>query len=381
MTKSLGTIVGLTVMFVFIWGCQPEREHTVALQQDGESQKLHFESESQDAEQQELNRQQVGAEEVEPQPIQPQDTEPREAEHQETEPEVVKSEQIAPEQAKPEEKEPQAQEQPAEEDEFEGETELDVFSAMPAFYEACQDVFNTYVNEEGLVDYETLRRKRAGLINAVKLFNEVHPAREMAWNDNEKIAFWINAHNIFTLKLIIDNYPIQPRWYLINYPDNSIMQIVGGRTKKYFRVMGMQYTLKEIEREILMARFGDPRIFFALSYASMGGAFLRNELYCPDKLDRQLDEQVRKYLSSPQGFRIDKGRKEVFLSDIFNWYKPVFVDKYGSIKKFREHQPHIQSYLNFIINYVSPENAGYLESVNYEVEFQIYDWRLNEQPD
>ena len=202
----------------------------------------------------------------------------------------------------------------------------------------------------------------------------------MSWSNNEKIAFWINAHNIFTLKLIIDNYPIQPKWYLINYPDSSIMQIVGGREKKYFKIMGMEYTLREIEKEILMKRFRDPRIFFALSYASMGGAFLLNEPYYPDKLDQQLDEQARKFLLSSRGLRIDRTKKIIFLADIFNWYKPVFIAKYGSIKKFRDRQPHIQSYLNFIVDYISPDNVGYFESANYKVEFQLYDWHLNEQP-
>lgn len=359
----------MTVMLVFIWGCQPEREQSVALQQDSETQIQQPDSEPE-------------SQEAEPQALEPQQTEPQQTEPQEAEPEAVESEQIAPEQAQvhEQEQEPQTSEEQAQiEAEGEEESESEISSERPAFYDACENIFAKYVNEEGLVDYETLRRRRAELINAVRRFDEVHPVQKMSWTNNEKIAFWINAHNIFTLKLIIDNYPIQPRWYLINYPDSSIMQIVGGRDKKYFKIMGMEYTLREIEREILMARFRDPKIFFALSYASMGGAFLRNEPYYPDKLDQQLDEQVRKFLSSPRGLKIDRARKIIFLSDIFNWYKPVFIEKYASIKKFRTREPHIQSYLNFIVNYVSPANAGCFESDNYVVRFQLYDWHLNEQ--
>ncbi len=348
MTKSLGTIVALGVMLVFVWGCQPEKEQSVVLQQEGKPQ------------------------------IQHPDSEPK---SQEAEPQEVESEQAEPEQAKPEEQEPQAIEvQEEEEEERQSEAEWEISTERPAFYDACERIFTTYVDEQGMVDYKTLRRKRAELITAVREFDKVHPAQKISWTRNEKVAFWINAHNIFTLKLIIDNYPIQPRWYLINYPDNSIMHIVGGRDKRYFKVMGLEYTLREIEREILMARFRDPKIFFALSYASMGGAFLRNEPYYPGKLDQQLDEQARKFLSSPRGFRIDKTKKIIFLSDIFNWYKPVFIEKYGSIKKFRAREPAVQAYLNFIVNYVSPDNVGYFESDNYVVRFQLYDWHLNEQP-
>jgi len=363
MTKSIAAIITLTVMLLFIWGCQPEKQQSDTTRQAGEPQ--------------------IGISDSEPksQQAEPETVESQLAKPQQAQPQVVETEQIEPEQARVREQQPQtSQEQAQKDQEAERGAKSEILSERPAFYDACDHIFATYVDKEGLVDYNTLRRKRAELINAVRRFDQVHPAQKMSWTNNEKIAFWINAHNIFTLKLIVDNYPIQPRWYLINYPDSSIMQIVGGRDKKYFNIMGMEYTLREIEKEILMKRFGDPRIFFALSYASMGGAFLRNEPYYPEKLDQQLDEQTRKFLSRPRGLRIDKNNKIIFLADIFNWYKPAFIEKYGSVKKFRARQKHIQSYLNFVAGYVSTENVGYFESDNYKVEFQLYDWRLNEQP-
>jgi hypothetical protein len=389
MMKRPLTIVTLTVVMALIWGCQPQKERSVAVQPEGQ---LGIGQPGP-----ELSLQKGQLQEVEPEQAEPPQVEPSEAEGEKVElaqaeepagPELqdaesreAQSQEPEPEKAQDEEQEPQTIEVHQEEEaERETEAEWEISSGRPAFYEACEQIFPTYVDDQGLVDYKMLRRKRAELINAAREFDKVHPAQLMSWSNNEKIAFWINAHNIFTLKLIVDNYPIQPRWYLINYPDSSIMQIVGGRDKKYFKIMGMEYTLREIEKEILMERFKDPRIFFALSYASMGGAFLRNEPYYPDKLDEQLDEQARKFLSSPRGFRIDRTKKIVFLSDIFNWYKPVFIEKYGSIKKFRDRQPHIQSYLNFIVNYVSPDNVGYFESDSYVVRFQLYDWHLNEQP-
>lgn len=389
MTKSIGMIITLAVMVGFNWGCQPQNEPAIALEQEGQLQVLHPEPQLQEAEPQESESEQVEVQGAEPQEVEaqvaeaqeeePQGVEAQVAEAGEEEPEAAESEQIEAEQAR--EQEPQTSEDQVEEEaEEEREGEAEITSERPGFYDACEHIFATYVDEQGLVDYKTLRRKRADLITAVREFDNVHPAQKISWTRNEKVAFWINAHNIFTLKLIVDNYPIQPRWYLINYPDNSIMHIVGGREKRYFKVMGLEYTLREIEREILMERFRDPKIFFALSYASMGGAFLRNEPYYPDKLDQQLDEQVSKFLSSDRGLKIDQTQKAIFLSDIFNWYKPVFVEKYGSVKRFRDREPAIQAYLNFIINYVSPDNASYFESNNYGVRFRLYDWHLNEQP-
>ena len=245
----------------------------------------------------------------------------------------------------------------------------------------CTDLFATFVDKNGRVNYNLLRRKRAKLFAIARDFENIHPAEPLSWSQNEKVAFWLNAYNIFTLKLVIDNYPIEPSPYLsLIYPENSIMQIPGAWTKKYFKVQGLEYTLREIEREILLQRFGDLRVCFALSYANLSSAFLRNEPYYPDKLDKQLDEHVKKYLSSPRGLRIDNEKKTVYLSSIFNRYKEFFVNsKYAKIKKFRDQPTHIRAYLNFVINYIPPEKAKSLESKGYAVDFLRYDWQLNEQ--
>jgi len=373
-----------------IWGCQPQKERSVAVQPAGRGDLVQSrpEQQSQQVQLPDIQLEQpetLKAEPVEPEgeqagPDQPDEPTAPESQEPETEKAQDEEQEPEPEKAQDEEKKHQEEEvQQEEQAETKTEDEWKIFSEKPTFYEACRQIFSTYVDDRGLVDYKTLRRKRARLINAAREFDKVHPAQLMSWSDNEKMAFWINAHNIFTLKLVIDNYPIQPRWFLINYPDNSIMHIPKGRDKTYFKIMGMEYTLKEIEREILMKRFQDPRICFTLSYASMGGAFLRNEPYYPDKLEKQLEDQAEKFLSSTRGFRIDKTKKIIFLADIFNWYQSVFINKYGSVKKFRDRKPRIQSYLNFIVNYVSPGNVSYFESDDYKVEFLLYDWHLNEQ--
>jgi len=259
------------------------------------------------------------------------------------------------------------------------EPDMKIKSGKQAIDRQFEYIFTTYVDEAGNVDYQTLRRKRVDLISLLRNLNNLHPAEIMSWSREQKMAFWINAHNIFTLKLIIDNYPIKPRWYMINYPDSSLMQIPGGRTKRYFKVMGMEYTLREIEREILLKRFGDPRVCFTLSYASAGGAFLRNEAYRADKLDEQLDEQTRRFLADPRGLKIDHVKKVFFISDIFSWYEEYYVEKYGQVKRFRDRNADVRAYLNFIVDYVSADTAKQLRTKPYPVRSLMYNWHLNEQ--
>ena len=255
-------------------------------------------------------------------------------------------------------------------------TELD-------FYKNCDYIFKTYVNEQGEVDYMRLRRKRLELYEATSKLKDLPTAMLLSWSENEKKAFWLNAHNILMLKLVIDNYPIKPHWLAsINYPRNSIKQIPGAREKVLFRVMGFQYTLAEIE-EVVLDRFKDVQVCFAISYASASGGKLRNEAYHPDKLDKQLDEQTKKYLADVNNFKIDKSSKVIYLSSLlkFKNFKSAFVNsKYSQIKKFREKDQEVRAYLNFILLNIPPKDVETLESIRYDIKFNIYNWQLNEQP-
>jgi hypothetical protein len=253
------------------------------------------------------------------------------------------------------------------------------FEELPEFYKQCEDVLSKYVNKKGQVDYAKLRRKRRELFSAVSAIQQVEPLEYMVMSEDEKIAFWINAYNFFTLKLVIDNYPIKARWFMVNFPKNCIMQIPKGRDDRYFKIIDLEYKIRQIEHEVLMGLFGDLRIIFALTYASNSGAFLSNHAYIPSKLDEQLDKQVRRFLSSDRGLKIDKKNNIVHISSVFGLYKKYFVaSEYSKIKKFREHPEHIRAYLNFIYQHASKENRAYLKSNDFTVRFLQYDWHLNE---
>lgn len=259
-----------------------------------------------------------------------------------------------------------------------GQLELPDQSPLPAFYTTCQSVYGLCVNDNGEVDYALLRRKRNDLLYAFRILEAIHPAQIMAMSDAEKQAFWINTYNLCTLKLIIDNYPIEPKWYMILYPNNSIMQISNPWTKNYFKIQGLEYNLQEIERELLLERFGDPRICFALSNSTRGGAFLRKEPYRAETLKEQLDDQVRRYLGSQRGLRWDNNNATLFISNLFNMNRDVFLkSSYAEIKKFRQRKDDERVWLNFIITYLPAEQSKLLETTDYTLKFIDYDWTLN----
>ncbi|MEJ5260751.1 MAG: DUF547 domain-containing protein [Anaerohalosphaeraceae bacterium] len=252
-------------------------------------------------------------------------------------------------------------------------------SRIPEFFDLCDRIFSTYVTEDGLVRYAALRRNRLELLPAMRLLKEINPLHLMALSQEDKTAFWINVYNLCTLQLIVDNYPIQPKWYMIRYPNNSIMHISSPWTKNYFWVQGLQYNLEEIEQEFLLARTKDPRVCFVLSYASLGGGRQRNEAYRGSKLDRQLDDQVRKYLFSPQGYILNRQEQTVSLSVLFQTKRTVFLEsEYASIRRFRDYPELQRAWLNFLARYLSAEEIQFLENTPVTFKMINYDWRLDE---
>lgn len=241
-------------------------------------------------------------------------------------------------------------------------------------------LLQAYVDDEGMVKYGALEADRAKLDAFAGAIGSLDPAVFDTWADNEKIVFWINAYNGLTLKAIIDHYPIKPSFIAsLRFPKNSIRQIPGVWEKLKFRVMGREMTLDEIEHANLRRNFNEPRIHMALVCAAMGCPPLRNEPYANDRLDSQLDDQTRRFLSDPLKFRIDREGGRVYLSSIFKWFGGDFVKTHGVDDAFAKHSRADRAVLNFISRYLDEADSGYLSTREYAIEYLDYDWSLNEQ--
>lgn len=220
-------------------------------------------------------------------------------------------------------------------------------------HDAWTKILAKHVRDNGLVDYKGFASDIVEL-NAYADYLSDNPPTE-AWTDNEKIAYWINAYNVFTVKLIVDNYPIESIKDL--NPTISIPTVRSVWTKEWFQIGGEDFSLDRIEHKILRKDFEEPRIHFAVNCASISCPVLRNEAYTAEKLDNQLDEQTRLFLNDASRNKITPQRVEV--SKIFSWF--------GG--DFKEGQSLIQ-FLNKYTEVRIEENA--------KVRFMDYDWDLND---
>jgi hypothetical protein len=254
-----------------------------------------------------------------------------------------------------------------------------------SFHNICADILKDYVDDKGMVSYNMLRLKRYQLKTVLDKFDTLKVDEYNSWPKEDKIAFWINAYNMQMLNIIVKNYPIKPsRFFSLFWGPKSIRHIKGdinGIWNNYkFIVMDEEFTLGEIEKRIFRKEFDDPRVFFALSRASLSGPQLRSEPYYGRKLHKQLNNQTKKFLANPRAFRIDKDAGVVYLSALLQptWFGNEFVAKYATDKKFKDQNPTTRAVLNFITNYVSAKDVSFLEVENYSVRYIAYDWTLNE---
>lgn len=247
-------------------------------------------------------------------------------------------------------------------------------------YSDFAEALKINVDDAGMVNYRKLKAEPQKLRAFIIELGNLDRKDFDKWDDDEKIAFWLNAYNALTLKAIIDNYPIKSSLFKsIIYPKNSIRQIAGVWDKIKFRVMGQNLTLGHIEHKILRVKFDEPGIHMAMVCAAMGCPSLRNEPYIGDKLQEQLDDQTHRFLSNPAKFKISRADSRIYLSPIFKWFAADFVKKHSPQKNIGRHNKEQSSVLNFIAPYLDKTQKDYVLSGKFKIKYLKYDWSLNEQ--
>ncbi len=177
--------------------------------------------------------------------------------------------------------------------------------------------------QQGLVDYNGLRDSEV-LPSAIALAAGVNPAK---LDQPAQIAWWINAYNLFTLKLICDHYPVDSIAELHGLP-GLILSSVAKRSawdRFKFDAGGRRVSLNQIEQKILRKEYNEPRIHAALVCAAVSCPPLRSEAFRGDRLDRQLDDQMQAWVGDRSKNYYDADTGTLYLSQIFFVYRRDFT--------------------------------------------------------
>ncbi|MGD2153026.1 MAG: DUF547 domain-containing protein [Gemmatimonadales bacterium] len=254
-----------------------------------------------------------------------------------------------------------------------------------AFEHATLDTVLTLYVQDGRVDYTALKFGRATLDRYLDQLAGVGADEFAGWPEAEQIAYLINAYNAYVLETIIDHYPIEGSGFFkkltspnrFGLPENSIRHIDGVFDRLRHDVAGTEMTLDDIEHATLRAKHNEPRILFALVRATVSCPPLRGEAYRGANLDEQLDDQGRRFLNDPRHNRFEIERRRVHLSRVFDWYGEDFEQFAGASGYARDSK--VNGILSFISRYLRERATEFLETGEYGVQFESYDWTLNDQ--
>ena len=234
-------------------------------------------------------------------------------------------------------------------------TKISTFICMLSFVaiQAQTSIFDSLlqknVDKAGRVDYQSLKNNETLLDNYLAYIQNNEPTKD--WSSNKKKAFWINTYNAYTIKIILNNYPLK-----------SIRDIkIDGKTAwkiPFVKVGQKRYTLDQIEHEILRKKFNDPRIHVGINCASVSCPRLWNFAFTEDNIASSLDNLMKVFINDTTRNKISKNN--VALSEIFNWFSKDFI-KNGTI-------------INYLNTY-----AAIKISEKASIKYLTYDWSLNKK--
>ena len=223
--------------------------------------------------------------------------------------------------------------------------------AQQVSHQGWTELLQKHVDAYGKVDYKGFIEDREKLDAYLDLLSQ-KPA-EPYWKVKEQEVYWINAYNAFTIKLILDHYPIK-----------SIMDIKQDDKDAWhipFIKLGTKlYTLDYIENTMLRGQFNDSRLHFAINCSAKSCPPLRNKAFTAANIDIELRLVARAFINDSR-FNILSNR-HVQISKIFDWYEEDFLKEEPSINIYlNKRTPHLE---------ISKEaSLNYLE----------YNWDLNSQ--
>ena len=234
-----------------------------------------------------------------------------------------------------------------------------------------------HVSAEGLVNYEGVVADSEELEKIYAQVARFSPENspQLFTTEEERFAYWLNAYNIAAIRGVSERYPIASVLDVKPFSVFSLVKKGGFFVGQKFVFGGQKMHLYKLENVVIREGFGDPRLHFALNCASESCPPLSREAFQGARLEEQLDKLTRDFVNSARAYQIDDDKKEIALSEIFDWYREDFVEpsaKDGEVKG--EVLDYLEKYLraNKLSAFKQARQQG------YQLTYQPYDWSLND---
>jgi uncharacterized protein DUF547 len=230
-------------------------------------------------------------------------------------------------------------------------------------YSAWGELLSRYYDPAKGMQYSALKAKDAGTLENVR--QQLAQVDPKALSKKDQLAYWINVYNVNVVATVVEHYPVAS----IRDISTDILTRLNVFKKDTVPVKGGRISLNDVENDRIRAGFHDPRIHFAINCAAASCPPIRTEPYVGARLDEQLDDQTRKFLTGPHGVRIEKDgdRVVVHTTKIMDWFGEDF-DKWagGRVAFLKKHLP------------ADKAQALAAAGTNVKLDYDDYDWKLND---
>lgn len=217
--------------------------------------------------------------------------------------------------------------------------------------------------------YAGMQADRAQLEAYLNALAGVSEAEFAGFSRPQQMAYLINLYNARTVALI-----------LTRYPDLKSIRELGSLfespwAKGFVPLFGQTVSLDHIEHERLRAPgvYDDPRVHFAVNCASIGCPSLREEAYVGDRLDAQLDQQAKRFLSDRSRNRWNAKTRTLEVSRIFDWYGEDFEQGHRGIRSL---PAFFAGYAEQLAD--AQDARAAIRAGKVDIDFLDYDWALND---
>ncbi len=218
------------------------------------------------------------------------------------------------------------------------------------------NILKKAVDAQGRIDFAGLARNPNRLSAYVAYIGRTAPNNrpDLFPDRNSRLAYYLNSYNALAM------YGVGK----LGVEDGFESLLDRAQFFKYTRyaVGGDWISLQDYENEIIRP-LGDPRVHFALNCMVVGCPRLPSVPFQADQLDNQLERATHEFLNQSRNVQVRIKKKEVYLSEILDFYTEDFVD--------RKHTPTLIAYINRYRKTPVP--------TDYDIEFIPYDWTLNHQ--
>jgi hypothetical protein len=236
-------------------------------------------------------------------------------------------------------------------------------AAEPPDYTPWQNLLSKYYDPAKGMNYKGLKEHDKATLDQLRQKLAAVDVNSLAKPD--QLAYWINLYNVTTVATVVEHYPVDS---IRDISTDPIIRLNVFK-KPAAQTKAGAISLNDIENDKIRTGFKDPRIHFAINCAAKSCPPIRTEPYAGARLNEQLDDQARRFLTGPHGVRLEKdgGELDVHVTKILDWFKDDF-ETWGGGR------------IAFVRKLLPADKQKQLDAARgkTDLEFDDYDWALND---